>query len=274
MRRLEFRNILRFWHNKQQHNRVNWYRTLQINFMLLPFNIAKKLPILIYGPCELGILRGNVIFSSEPYKGMLKIGLTDPLRTISTPSFLSIFGNLHIGKNTILRRGTRIVIEPEATLQIQDYVSIGVGCSIQVSTNISIGKATSIGNNTTIMDTDFHYIVDTTNNCVKNNKAPIEIGEHNWIGSYCTIKKGTKTPKGTIIAGPNSMTSIDYTNIVKEYSLIAGSPAKLVAENLRRINNIHSEKVLRDYFKKSQEFYTIEADQLESFCLPNLDNEC
>ena len=70
------------------------------------------------------------------------------------------------------------------------------------------------------------------------------------------------------------MTSKDYTNIVKEYSLIAGSPATLIAENLRRINNIHSEKVLRDYFKKSQTFYTIEADQLESFCLPNLNNKC
>ena len=274
MRKIEFRHILRFLHNKQEHNRINWLKTLQINFMLLPFRVAKKLPIIIYGPCELGVLRGNVIFSSQPYKGMLKIGLTDPLRTLSAPSFISVYGNMHIGKNTILRRGTRIMIESEATLHLHDYVSIGICCSIQVSTNISIGEATSIGNNTTIMDTDFHYIVNTTNNCVKNNKAPIEIGEHNWIGSYCTIKKGTKTPKGTIIAGPNSMTSKDYTNIVDEYSLIAGSPAKLLAKNLRRINNIQSEKELKDYFKKSQEFYTIKNEQLESFCLPNLNNEC
>ena len=66
MRKIEFRNIIRFLHNRQNLNRVNWFRTLQINFILLPFHIAKKLPILIYGHCKLGVLRGEVIFATEP----------------------------------------------------------------------------------------------------------------------------------------------------------------------------------------------------------------
>lgn len=271
MRQIAFRNILRYWHNQRNDNHINWLKTLQINFMLLPFCKAVKLPILVYGPCELGILRGNIIFSTPPYKGILRIGLTDPLRNISTPTFVSVCGNLIIGRNIILRRGIRMRVEHNATLRIQDNTSIGVCCSIQVTRSVSIGNSTSIGNNTTIMDTDFHYIVNMTDLSIKNCTAPIEIGEQNWIGGNCIIKKGTKTPKGTIIAGPYSMTSKDYTSVINEYSLIAGSPAKLLIENVRRINNTESEKVLYEYFKKTEEQYIVPIDDMETFCLPTND---
>lgn len=274
MRKIAFRNILRYWHNQRDDNHINWLKTLQINFMLLPFCKAVKLPILVYGPCELGILRGNIIFSTPPYKGILRIGLTDPLRNISTPTFVSVCGNLIIGRNIILRRGIRMRVEHNATLQIQDNTSIGVCCSIQVTRSVSIGNSTSIGNNTTIMDTDFHYIVNMTDLSIKNYTAPIEIGEQNWIGSNCTIKKGTRTPKGTIIAGPYSMVSKDYTSVIKEYCLIAGSPAKLLIENVRRINNTTSEQILRRYFKSRQDPYIVQSEQIEAFCLPSLNNKC
>ena len=121
------------------------------------------------------------------------------------------------------------------------------------------------------MDTDFHYIVNTMENSIKDNNAPIEIGEQNWIGGNCTIKKGTRTPKGTIIAGPYSMVGKDYTSLIKEYSLMAGSPAKLLIENVRRVNNTESEKVLYEHFKKTTEQYIIPHDKIETFCLPTND---
>lgn len=272
MRQIAFRHLIRYFHNRQEFNKINLFKTLEINFFLFPFNIAIKFPILIYGKCKLGILNGTVKFKKTPQKGMLKIGITDPFRSIESTSFVQIQGTIELGNQVILRRGLHLVVLGK--LSIGNHVYIGDNNAIYVRNNIIIGDGTRIGNNTTIMDTDFHYIVNTMNNSIKDNNAPIQIGEQNWIGGNCTIKKGTKTPKGTIIAGPYSMVGKDYTSLIKEYSLIAGSPAKLIAENLRRINNIHSEKVLRDYFKKSQELYTIEADQLESFCLPNLNNKC
>ena len=115
------------------------------------------------------------------------------------------------------------------------------------------------------------YVVNIQNNSIKNNTSPVEIGAQNWIGGNCIIKKGTKTPKGTIIAGPYSMTSKDYTQIIEEYSLIAGSPAKILIKNVRRVNNIQSEKVLYEHFKNTTEQYIVSPDEFETFCLPTND---
>lgn len=268
MRGIALRNIIRYLHNKRNFNRINWLKTLQINFMLLPFKTAIRIPILIYGPCELGILRGDIQFTVKPYKGILRIGITDPWRNISTPSYISICGNLIIGKGVILRRGVRVHVDEYATLHIHNDVSIGVRTSIKASNKISIGTATSIGNDTTITDTDFHYTMNIQNNTIQNNSRTIVIGEQNWIGSYCMIKKGTKTPKGIIIAGPYSMTNKDYTAIIHEYSLIAGAPAKLLAQDIRRVNNIESEALLNKYFRENTEPFSVHNNQIDGFCLP------
>lgn len=270
MRGIKLRNIIRYLHNKRNFNSINWLKTLQINFMLLPLKTALKFPILIYGSCELGVLRGNIQFTEKPYKGILRIGITDPWRNLSTPSYISLRGNLIIGNRVIMRRGVRLHIDEYATLLLHNDVSIGVRTSIKVSSHISIGTATSIGNDTIITDTDFHYTMNIQNHTIQNNSRAIVIGEQNWIGSYCMIKKGTKTPKGTVVAGPFSMTSKDYTSIINEYSLIAGTPAKLLLENIRRVNNTEFETLLNKHFRDKNEPFIVHKDEIESFCLPTI----
>lgn len=269
MRTIAFRHLLRYFHNRQEFNKINWFKTLEINFFLFPFSIAIKFPILIYGKCKLGVLNGTVKFNEIPKKGMLKIGITDPFRSIESTSFVQIQGTIELGSQVVLRRGLHLVVLGK--LSLGNHVYVGDNNAIYVKNNIIIGRGTRIGNNTTIMDTDFHYIVNTMENSIKDNNAPIEIGEQNWIGGNCTIKKGTRTPKGTIIAGPYSMVGKDYTSLIKEYSLMAGSPAKLLIENVRRVNNTESEKVLYEHFKKTTEQYIIPHDKIETFCLPTND---
>lgn len=266
MRKIAFRHFIRYFHNRKEFNKINWLKTLEINFFLLPFTIAIKLPILVYGKCELGMLNGKVNFSTTPYKGMLKIGITDPFRSVESTSFVHIQGTIEVGEQVVLRRGIHMHIV--GMLRLEDHVYIGDNNSIYASKCIIIKKGTRVGNNTSFIDTDFHYIINTQNNTVKDNTLPVEIGEQNWIGGNCIIKKGTKTPRGTIIAGPYSMTSKDYTIVINEYSLIAGSPAKLLIENVRRINNTESEKALYEHFKKTTEQYILAQDAMESFCLP------
>lgn len=266
MKQISFRQLIRYFHNRKEFNKINWLKTLEINFFLLPINIAIKLPILIYGKCELGVLSGEVKFSTAPYKGMVKIGITDPFRSVESTSFVHIQGTLEVGEQVVLRRGIHMHIV--GLLRLEDHVYIGDNNSICASKCIVIKKGTRVGNNTSFIDTDFHFIANTQNRSVKNNSLPVEIGEQNWIGGNCIIKKGTKTPKGTIIAGPYSMTSKDYTSVINEYSLIAGSPAKMLIENVRRINNTESEKVLYEHFKKTMEQYIVPQDDMETFCLP------
>lgn len=268
MRQIYFRNLLRYFHNNFHNvNRVNWWQTLRFNFMLLPFKTACKLPFLLYGKCELGVLRGEVEFLHKPYKGMVKIGITDPFRSISTPSYISICGKMIVGKSVILRRGIRFSVIQLSNFLLNDCVTIGNNVNLYCAKEVVIGRATSVGNNTTIMDTDFHYVIKTATGLVKDNSLPIIIGDNNWIGGNCIIRKGTKTPKGTIVAGPYSMLSKDYTKLIPEYSLVAGSPAKLLMENVRRVNNYDSERIIADYFKEHNEPFAFSGD-IDDFCLP------
>lgn len=55
--------------------RLSLWRTLYVNFRLLPFKEAVKLPIFIYGKVRLFILSGKVQFNSTIYRGMVKIGV-------------------------------------------------------------------------------------------------------------------------------------------------------------------------------------------------------
>lgn len=269
MRELHFRNILRFWHNNcRKINRINWWQTLRFNFMVLPLKTAIKLPVLLYGKCKLGVLRGDIIFLSQPYKGMLKIGITDPFRSIECTSYISFTGTMYLGKEVTLRRGIHINIS--GTLTLNDYVSTGDCVSIMVEDKITLGHGVGIGNNTSLMDTDFHCVINLQTRVVKKYISAIEIGDNCWIGGNCVIKKGTKIPKGTIVAGPFSMLSKDYTTIIPEYSLIAGSPAKLLIKGVRRVKNLKSESWLSKYFANSKNSaYTLPQDiDIDSFCLP------
>ena len=205
--------------------------------------------------------------SKKAHWGMLKLGLTDPVRSYGYSSFFNLNGKLIIGDNIIIRRGMRIEIDKNATLILEDNVFIS-DCTTIISKNtIKIGAATIIGNNTTFMDTDFHYVINTETGIVKPSNKEINIGINNWIGGNCIIKKGAKTPKGTILAGPFSMISKNYVGRISENSLLAGCPAKVVAENIRSINNNISNEIISNWFIVHDEPFKYLGD-VESFCMP------
>ena len=249
-------------------NHINYSKTILINFLTLPFKQAIKLPIIIYGPCKLASVSGSIILNCPVQHGIIKIGKSDPPRSYSSQSYIAVYGKLEFQGKSIIRRGSSIHINKTGHLLIGKNVTIGCNVSIRCEEKIVIGEATSIGNNSIFMDTDFHYTINTLSREIKKNTAPIEIGKNNWMGSWCTIKKGAKTPKGTIIAGPFSMIGKDYTNKIPEYSIIAGSPAKLIVENIRRINNINSEYLVKEKLKNSNNYILPEEYDIEAFCTP------
>ena len=53
--------------------------------------------------------------------------------------------------------------------------------------------------------------------------APVIIEDNVWIGQYCTILKGVRIGKGSIVA-----TRAVVTKDVPPYSIVAGNPAKVV----------------------------------------------
>ena len=248
---------------------LNRFVTLYVNIRTLPLKDALKFPILIYGKCYAVNLKGSIIFKSKIEKGLLIIGRTDPVRSFDGSSILNIIGDIVIENRAEFRRGFHLQVNPGATFEIGDEVVIGDNTTVICTKSIRLGKYTRIGNNCTFMDTDFHYIVNTTSKAVRTTFKSIQIGENNWIAGYNVVKKGAITPKGTIVAGPYSMIGKDYTSKIGEYCIIGGSPAKLIAENYRRINNSLWQEKLHKYFKeKTEPYFFPEGTDLDKVCVP------
>lgn len=253
----------------KRHQCLNLFATFYVNIMSLPLKHAIKFPVLIYGKCYVVVLKGRIFIDGNIRRGMFKIGLTDPVRSYEHATVLNFMGDIHIKETVYIRRGFRIQINPGATVNFGDMVTIGDNVTMICNKQISIGDNSEIGNNCVFMDTDFHYIINTESKSVRTCSKPIYIGENNWIAGYNVIKKGAVTPDGTIVAGPYSMLGKDYTDRIEPYSVIGGSPAKLIANNYRRIKNMKIQLMLHQYFKNDVEAYQFPIDaNLNDICLP------
>lgn len=101
---------------------------------------------------------------------------------------------------------------------------------IRCKKNIKIGKDVVISHNVTIEDYDGHQLYNTGNNGEKEPVqicAPIEIGNHVWIGAKATILKGVHIGDGAVIAAGSVVTSD-----IPAHCLCAGVPARVIKENV------------------------------------------
>ena len=74
---------------------VNWVKTIRINFKLLPFKQAKKMPILIFGSVKIGDLSGKIIFNCPIKIGLLLFGYKYEMNTMSDKTeYLKISGEI------------------------------------------------------------------------------------------------------------------------------------------------------------------------------------
>jgi acetyltransferase-like isoleucine patch superfamily enzyme len=255
------------WELVRRSSRLKLIQTVYINFRTLPFKEAIKIPVLIYGKTKFISLKGNILFSTNVCYGMLIIGDCDPIRSYDSVNLIDLEGDLMVDIGNVLRQGIKLRVAQNGKIVLNKNVFISDNNTIISNKLILFGANTRVGNNVTFMDTDFHYMVNVNTREIKNNVNSIIIGESNWIGGWCTIKKGTVTPKGTILAGPYSMMSKDYTKLIQENSIIGGSPAKLLVEGFRRISSLKSETLVGNYYASNSEMFTLDSNiEIEGFC--------
>jgi len=104
---------------------------------------------------------------------------------------LIVTGDVFIGD------GTWIEIGPGATLEIGGNTAININTRIAVKESIRIGKDCAISGEVGIFDTDMHFIL--VGKSKLSATAPIEIGDHVWIGDHSAILKGTRIESGAVI---------------------------------------------------------------------------
>ena len=109
--------------------------------------------------------------------------------------------NLHIAQCLIVSCGK------------SNYITIGEGCML--STNIEIWGC------------DGHSILE--DNKIINLSKSISIGKNVWIGGNVKILKGVNIPEGCVVGANSLITS----KLFLPNSIIVGSPAKTIKENIR-----------------------------------------
>ncbi|MCF8320861.1 MAG: acyltransferase [Flavobacterium sp.] len=149
--------------------------------------------------------------------------------------------NITIGKNTIIE-GKLMVFNYGGKISIGKNVYVGVGTNIRSGELITIWDNVLISHNVNIIDTDSHEIdhferIQNYNKTliegsakVKGNvkTGKIKIENYVWISFGVTILKNITIGEGAIIAA-NSVVTKD----VPAFSLVAGSPAKVIKSLLK-----------------------------------------
>lgn len=185
------------------------FKTVYWNFKLFPFGVACRFPLIVSSYCVLSdCKRGCIQLVADKIKpGILIFGVTNFKYTFKETTVLSIHGILVIrgGGRHSFAEGGQMIIRKSGILEIDDDYSIGRHWNFMISSHSTIGKHNLHSWNVSIFDTDGHYIMNGHGEMI-NHPAGLNIGNNVWIGSGCTILKGTCIPDGCILAAKSTVT--------------------------------------------------------------------
>lgn len=241
---------------------VNWWKTWVFNLRAFPFKTAVKRPVYVYNAVDLIHYNKIVLDTPNIYKGMIRIGFW-PMKAhnktrISSGGTIIFHGSVDIWGGCI--------IEGDGTLEFGDNVALAESCKVMCMNHITFQDHVRVGYETTFMDTDFHYTINTETLTVHRNTGEVVIGEGSWVSSNCKVMKGSRLPRNSVVAG-GCLVNRDYSGEA-EAQVFVGTPAKPVKGNTRRIFNVKVEDKLNRYFRQhpDEKTYTLETDDLDSLC--------
>jgi acetyltransferase-like isoleucine patch superfamily enzyme len=116
--------------------------------------------------------------------------------------------------------GGEIIIENRTTME-------GGHIAATEGESIVIGTDCMFSNKIEIRSGDSHSIYQKDSSLRINPAKGVRIGNHVWLGADVKVLKGSVIHDGAII-GTGSI----VTGVVKEHSIYAGNPAKLLKENV------------------------------------------
>jgi acetyltransferase-like isoleucine patch superfamily enzyme len=164
------------------------------NFHYLPWRQAIKLPIFLY---RAKILRakGSITITGNVFTGMIRLGE----RTVSLFPNRGFVWENHGGKCSF---AGKCHIGNASGISIGEHGNLTFGNNFVSTTTLKLisyhrvefKDNVLIGWDAIIMDTDFHRMKNHETGTFTKGYAPVLIGQNCWIGSRCTILKGTNLP--------------------------------------------------------------------------------
>lgn len=168
------------------------------------------------------LLNKSIIFGNAPVKGMrlptclkMTAGTTleihdGPLTRYDTGPY-----NLRYGAYIEIVNGGKLTIGQGAA---------NVNLTIMCAKEVTIGNGVRIGRNVSIRDWNGPHVIVSDSYV---NHAPVRIEDHVWLCTGCTIMPGVTIGEGSVVAA-NAV----VTKSVPPRSLVAGTPAKVIKENI------------------------------------------
>ncbi|RDT56830.1 acyltransferase [Escherichia coli] len=158
----------------------------------------------------------SVVFGNNFYCNILKIVFKGNNNKLIVSDNVKFTGHiLIVGSNRTVEIGNETTAQGVYILSRDEDVSIGKDCMF--SREIEIHS------------TDVHKIYDLTTGERLNLAKKITIGDHVWVAAKVIISKGTIIPNGCVV-GAASFVNKEFSVL---NSIIAGTPAKIVKENIR-----------------------------------------
>ncbi|HEY6231369.1 MAG TPA: acyltransferase [Pyrinomonadaceae bacterium] len=136
------------------------------------------------------------------------------------PCDISSSGNISAGDGLTIRSRAHNMVEIScadgATLSFGNHVFLNQGVRIACSRGISIGDNVLIGDETVILDNDYH---GKANSPAK--VAPVRIEADVWLGTRVVILRGVTIGQGSVV-GAGSV----VTHSIPPNTFVAGVPAR------------------------------------------------
>ncbi len=168
------------------------------------------------------IIKAPLLYGNNPVKGMR---MPTCLRMEANTTFELHDGPLtRYGKGAYnLRYGAYIEIVNGGKLSIGQGAA-NVGLTIMCAKEVTIGNGVRIGRNVSIRDWNGPHVIINDH---YRNHAPVHIEDHVWLCTGCTIMPGVTVGEGSVVAA-----NATVTKDVPPHSLVGGSPAKVLKENI------------------------------------------
>lgn len=168
------------------------------------------------------IIKASLLYGKNPVKGMriptcLRMEANTTLEIHDGP--LTRYGTIPYN----LRYGAYIEIVNGGRLTIGQGVA-NVGLTIMCAKEVTIGNGVRIGRNVSIRDWNGSHVIINDH---YRNHAPVRIEDHVWLCTGCTIMPGVTVGEGSVVAA-----NATVTKDVPPHSLVGGSPAKVIKENI------------------------------------------
>lgn len=206
--------------------RINWLAMLKLNFRLLPWRQACRMPVVVEGPMRLQIgEEARLVLPRDARRGMVVLGSRhETYKAEAGRAQCSLLGTWEVHGPIRIGIDSCLYVHPHATLVTGSDVYIARDSQIECAEHITIGDHVLAGE---------IYICDSAGHTVKHGDdlqpmtRPIRIGEGCYFGFRTMVLRGASIPPHCVI-GSGAVCVRDYSSACPEgHLLLVGVPAEI-----------------------------------------------